>query len=199
MGARGPVGKNEGRQRRNAPMGSNLVPAGVPAGDDASAAPARVPLAMPEPKKHWFKSTREWWEAAWATPLARFWEASDLGELGRLADYVDEHERMMRAYREQRFVPKYAVTKEGIAVEVGFVINPSLAVAAKIETLIRPLEDRLGLSMMARARAGVKLAEAARSIDGLGAGVRNAAERDSEDEDAIDGEVVEDEGDPRLD
>jgi phage terminase small subunit len=83
--------------------------------------------------------------------------ATDLPALERLFTLRDERARALRGYRARRLV----VTDSGVA------LNPLLRVLKQLDAEIRQLEDRFGLSPIARLRLGVALGEAARSLEEL--------------------------------
>lgn len=122
-------------------MGTNLVAVqqqDVPAVDD-----------------RWLSSTKERWADLWACDIARVWVPSDHGALYRLFDYYDELERMQAAFRAARIITVKGEVK----------IAPTLDAISKLDAMIARLEDRFGLSMMSRVRAGVKYAGAQKTLE----------------------------------
>jgi len=104
------------------------------------------------------KATREDWSGFWASPLASLVIPADLPALRRLFTLYDERLRAYQGYRKGRLV----------AGSMGQpVLNPLFAAMKSADAEIRALEDRLGLSPIARLRLGVALGEAARSLDEL--------------------------------
>lgn len=45
------------------------------------------------PDRDWLVSTRSWWEALWASPMATTYQEADVSALVRLAEMVDERSR----------------------------------------------------------------------------------------------------------
>lgn len=92
------------------------------------------PPALPGKKPTWLKSTRAWWVAIWASPMATAWLPSDVPTLVRLARIIELDNR-------------------GEA-------NSALLAEA------RQLEDRFGLSPMARRRLQWEIAKASQEDEG---------------------------------
>jgi P27 family predicted phage terminase small subunit len=123
--------------------------------------------------------TRKSWNAFWASKLAqRVVATTDLPALRRLFSLYDERERALRAYRRERLV----VGSTGQPV-----INPMAKVMVALDTEIRALEDRFGLSPAARIRLGIALGEAKKTLEDMNRGL---------DEDGD--EKPETEEDPRI-
>lgn len=134
------------RQRRNKRWGPKLVRA-AEMGE------------VPEAPRGLLKVTRAAWNAYWSSPLADAVEiATDLPAIHRLFTLRDERERALRAYRKKRVVKG----SQGQPV-----VNPVWSSAQKMDSEIRQLEDRLGLTPKARAQLGITLGEAKRSLDDL--------------------------------
>lgn len=104
------------------------------------------------------KQTREWWEAVWSSQVAGSWEASDHPMVARLAKLHDDRERAWRSYRDTPLVDG----SQGQPV-----LNPLRSVVDRCDQEIRQLEDRLGLSPMARHKLGITYGEMHRSLDSL--------------------------------
>ena len=125
-----------------------------------------VPSATPD---EWLESTRADWECYWAGPLAQLTTADDVPAVRRLFDLRDQRDRATAAYVAEPFV-------------VGSTGQPTVSPAGKrasqLEPLITALEDRFGLSPMARLRLGVELGRAVRSLDALNEAVAVKARRD---------------------
>lgn len=106
-------------------------------------------------------SLRRAWSDFWASSLAQVVvPASDMQALTRLWRLYDERERAYRAGRAERLV-------EGSQGQPR--LNPLLRYVADLDAEIRQLEDRFGLTPLARLRLGVVLGEAHRSLDDLNA------------------------------
>lgn len=117
------------------------------------------------------KATRDAWTTFFESPVAGLVDRhSDLPALGRLFVFYDEAGRADRAFRKQPFI-------EGSQGQP--VVNPMGGRSLALEPHIRALEDRFGLSPLARLKLGVKFGEAARSLDELN---RSLNDHDSDDE-----------------
>jgi P27 family predicted phage terminase small subunit len=87
------------------------------------------------------------WAAFWRSPIAEVViPAMDLPAVYRLFTLYDERERAYRAWRKQRLV-------RGSKGQL--VLNPLAAQMNKMDTAIRQLEDRFGLTPKSRAQLGV--------------------------------------------
>ena len=144
----------------------------VPREEDAP----RVLVALPdrrrvvaEPRAEWLEQTRESWAAYWTSDAAELVIESDVPALRRLFDLLDERERTLSAFRSERV----SVGSKGQPV-----ISPLGKHLLSLDAAILALEDRFGLSMLARLRLGVKLGEAHRSLSELN---RRLADAETED------------------
>jgi P27 family predicted phage terminase small subunit len=100
--------------------------------------------------------TRQRWQAFWRSPLAGAVAVdSDLPALERLFSLYDERERAYRAYRRERLV----TGSQGQTV-----LHPLGRMMGVMDSEIRQLEDRFGLNPLARARLGITIGEAARTL-----------------------------------
>lgn len=143
---------------------------------------ARVPDVPAPPKpggKALLAVTVQAWEAFWSSPaLAGLVQPADLAALHRLFVLYDDRERMERAYRAQPFT----------AGSTGqMVVNPAAREIASMDPRISQLEDRFGLTPMARLKLGLTFGEAQRSLDAI-----------NREFDADDDEAEDEEEDPRL-
>jgi P27 family predicted phage terminase small subunit len=130
------------RQRRNKRDVGQLVPIES----------ARI---IPGPPPGLLALTKSAWEAFWTTPLAQLITDADLPALHRLFDLYDELDRIWRAAKKHRIV----TGSQGQEV-----LNPLYRQADSLRGEIRQLEDRFGLTPMARLKLGVKFGEAKRSL-----------------------------------
>ncbi|HSW41312.1 MAG TPA: P27 family phage terminase small subunit [Patescibacteria group bacterium] len=113
----------------------------------------------PPPPRAWLASTAAAWRAYWASPLARAAQIdTDTPAIERLFGLRDERERMSRVVRRSRVVLGSAGQPRA---------NPLYAQITAFDAEIRQLEDRLGLSPIARLRLGVTFGDAARSLADL--------------------------------
>jgi phage terminase small subunit len=137
------------------------------------ALPPRRRLAeVPEPLKGWLPLTIERWSDYWQSDVARMVEAqTDGAALMRLFTLYDERERAYRAYRRKRMVPG----SQGQPV-----VNPIWKHAAVMDSEIRQLEDRFGITPQARLRLGVQLGEAVRSLEDMNQALRDGDEPDQQ-------------------
>jgi P27 family predicted phage terminase small subunit len=142
VGERGPIGRGQGHR-------TERVVALRPQG------PAGGPLPAPS---GWLVATRRAWEAYWASDVARAAAEVDLAAVERYFAYLDEWRRCMRGLRRRRLV-------EGSQGQP--VMSPLAGQVARLETMLGRLESQLGLTPMARARLGITIGEAARSLEEL--------------------------------
>ena len=146
MGSRGPVPKAaERRQRRNRPAGQ-LVALG------------ERPAHLPAPRCL-LAATRQAWEGFWGSEVAAAVDASsDMPAIVRLFTLLDERERALRIYRRARLVSG----SQGQPV-----LSPAFKAIAVLDSEIRQLEDRFGLTPRARAALGLTIGQARITLDQL--------------------------------
>lgn len=126
-------------------------------------------IVIPEPPTGMLKQVLDSWAMFWRSPLARLVQIdSDLPSLYRLFTLYDERERCYRAVRKERLV---------MGSQGQMVLNPLYRQMSTNDTEIRNLEDRFGLTPMARLKLGVQMGDAARSLADI-----NAALEDDDDE-----------------
>jgi hypothetical protein len=134
-------------------------------------AAAGIVDGVPPPPAGVLKATREAWDSFFESPVAGLVDRqSDLPALARLFVFYDDAERSDRAFRKQPFI-------EGSQGQP--VVNPMGGRSLALQPHIRALEDRFGLSPLARLKLGVKFGEAARSLDELN---RSLLDHNAEDE-----------------
>lgn len=142
----GPPPKPPGRRQRSSTRALGVVEA------------PPVP-EIPAPPRGLLKVTREAWAAFWASPVAGAVDpVSDLAAVVRLFELRDERERCWRAVRSERLV----VGSRGQPA-----LNPLCRRVSTLDREITALEDRFGLSPLARLKLGVQFNEAARSLEEL--------------------------------
>ena len=135
--------------------------------------------ALPRSTKPLLKVTKDAWVSFWSTEsLAALVLPADRSSLDRLFRMYDMRERFDRLVSRQPF------TTGSTGQDV---VNPAAKEVASLDGRILPLEDRFGITPMARLKLGIAFGEAARSLDGL----NKEFDRDDADGD-------EDEEDPRL-
>ena len=134
-------------------------------------------LEVPQAPRGLLVQTVREWDAFWTSPLAlTVTPATDLPAITRLFALRDERERMARVVRLERVV----VGSRGQPRA-----NPLYAQIASFDAEIRQLEDRLGLTPLARLKLGVTFGDAARSLADLNAELAGDAEDSPEDADLL--------------
>lgn len=114
---------------------------------------------LPTGGKPLLKATKDAWSAFWSTPeIAALVKPADHPALGRLFRMYDMRERLERLVLKQPFV-KGSTGQD--------VINPAAKEIASLDGRITALEDRFGVTPMARLKLGLAFGEAARSLDRL--------------------------------
>lgn len=144
---------------------------------DIGAPPVRavgtVP-ALPQSEKPLLKATQEAWAAFWSTePLAALVMPADRPALDRLFRMYDLRERLERMVIRQPFM-------EGSTGQP--VVNPAAKEVASLDGRILQLEDRFGITPMARLKLGIAFGEASRSLDRLNEGFDDDDADDDRDE-----------------
>jgi P27 family predicted phage terminase small subunit len=120
---------------------------------------ATTGAVVPPAPRGLLKATREAWAAFWSSPVAAAVDrVSDLPAVERLFELRDERQRCWRAVRSERLV---VGSKGQVA------INPLARRVSTLDREITALEDRFGLSPLARLKLGVQFHEAARSLEEL--------------------------------
>jgi len=172
-------------------MPAHRKPEGTHQGHRSHAPVAMLPSAAkagpPEPPAGLLAATRAAWAGFWASPLAALVIEADHPALERLFELYDERARAWREYREHRVV-------EGSQGQP--VANPLFRVAMALDVEVRALEDRYGLTPAARLKLGIRLGEAARSLEDLARDLDDDASWDEDDTRRILGLAPE--SDPRL-
>jgi hypothetical protein len=117
--------------------------------------------SIPTPPRGLLVVTRDDWDAFWRSPLAATaLPDTDGPSIRRLFVLRDQAERISRAVRSKPVVPGSMGQSRA---------NPLYQTLTALLAEIRQLEDRFGLSPMARLRLGVQLGDAARSLADLNA------------------------------
>ncbi len=99
------------------------------------------------------------WEAFWRSPVAAAVDtSSDLPALHRLFGLYEERERAFRGMR-RRWIVAGSTGQPSL--------NPLAKYLAYLDDGIRALEDRFGLTPMARLKLGIAVGEARRSLEEL--------------------------------
>lgn len=153
---------------------------------------AREPAPPHDPE--WLPETIEQWHEYWASDISGLVnKASDLSGVRRLFHYRDEHERALRAFRETRLT--LGSMKQVKA-------SPMGALMQQLEKLIVPLEDRYGLSALARLKLGAEFGNTTKSLAemnaALAASVESEGGPDADDDEFLEADVVELPGLPKA-
>jgi P27 family predicted phage terminase small subunit len=137
-----------------------------------------VKRRAPAAPENILKATRDLWNEFWGSRLSAIVNpGTDLPALRRLFTLYDERERTYRAVKRERLVKG----SQGQPV-----LNPLYRNLGTLDSEIRQLEDRFGLSPISRLRLGITFGEAQRSLEEM-----NRALDADDDEDPT-------EEDPRL-
>jgi P27 family predicted phage terminase small subunit len=126
---------------------------------DAGVLPRALSGMVPSAADQWRAGTVERWHEFWCSPLAQQVEASDYGSLRRLWGLYDELDRLWDAVNETGRVVGGSQGQPRP--------NPLFKQIEAFQAEARQLEDRFGLSPLARLRLGITFADAAASLDGL--------------------------------
>jgi len=114
---------------------------------------------VPGPPRSLLAVTRKSWEAFWTSEVAAAVDASsDMPAIVRLFTLLDERERALRIYRRARLVSG----SQGQPV-----LSPAFKAIAVLDSEIRQLEDRFGLTPRARAALGISIGQARLTLDEL--------------------------------
>ena len=117
--------------------------------DDAAVSPW-TPMVAPKPDTEWSPMMAAEWSALWESQLASNYMPSDLPGLRRLFALRSQLERALdRAGDEPEVAGSMGQKK----------LSPWFDEAHKLESAIQKLEDRYGLTPMARLRLGITLVE----------------------------------------
>jgi hypothetical protein len=132
------------RRRRNAPTAGAAVLEG----------PQRRAPKLPG-SKELLASTRSWWRTVWASPMASRWTPADEPALVRLAHLKDLTDRELRGWTVRMQVGdlEHDENRPGLV----RVVLAGAMVSVQLLAEMRQLEDRLGLTPMARRRLGWEL------------------------------------------
>ena len=134
-------------------------------------------LATPEPPKGILKNNKDSWVAFWDSELGQspaIRRDTDLGVIERLWQLYDERDRAYQGYRRSRLV----TGSQG-----QLVLNPLGRMYLDLEGKIQALEDRIGLSPMARLKLGITFGQAHASLDDLNRRMNEDSDRDQDPRD----------------
>lgn len=151
----------DNRQRSNSP--------------DLGIVDAKVTLITP-PAPHpanrkLLKQTVDAWGEFWASELAHLVNRSDRPALARLFRMYDTRERLERIFDKSPFVP-------GSTGQI--TAHPAAKEIASLDGRILAIEDRFGITPMARLKLGVTFGAAARSLEDLNRGFNDDEEAGEE-------------------
>lgn len=107
-------------------------------------------VAVAAARLDWHPEVQEAWADLWSSPLAGLVKPTDVPALRRLFDYRDQLLGAQAAYSEE----PVAVGSMGQPV-----LSPYAAEIHRLEGVIARLEDRFGLTPLARLRLGVTFEE----------------------------------------
>jgi hypothetical protein len=113
---------------------------------------------LPSRRPVWLVATREAWAIAWEDPVSKLWTPADGPLLLRWADSFDRAARALRR----------ADRKPIVLGSVGQVVeHPSYGTAERALRVAERCEQQLGFGALNRARLGLTVAEAQKSLDDL--------------------------------
>jgi phage terminase small subunit len=110
---------------------------------------------VPKPPDGLLAITKAAWESFWCSPTSALVVDSDLPALHRLFGLYDELDRIWRAARKLRLTEGHTGQP---------VLHPLYKEADVLRAAIVVLEDRFGLTPMARLKLGVKFGQAKSSL-----------------------------------
>lgn len=175
--------RNKSISQRGGKVGGNKAgPSGHKTGGSVVPFMESDPLEVPDPPRKMLQLTRSVWELVWTSGIASALQPQDQVSLQRWIRYLDEWNRCEREMTKPRFDRLVAGSRGQL------VLNPLIPYMQQLEGLMTKLEDKLGLSPMARARLGLTAAEGQLLANQLNAAVR--------DQDAVEagtqaGEIIE--------
>lgn len=111
--------------------------------------------AVPDPPREWLKATREQWATFWVSPVAQLVLPVDTPSVERLFSMYDMRARAERVYR------KAPVVSGSMGQQV---LSPMAGEIHALDKTITTLEDRLGITPLARLKLGVKFGEAKQAL-----------------------------------
>ena len=175
-----PAAKRQRRNRRDVGSVEAKALRPVIAGEQPS---------MPEPPPKMLVATKADWAEFWAGELATLVKPADMPALRRLFILHDERRRYMNAAQKDGRIQLGSTGQ--------LAIHPLLKHISTIDSQITALEDRFGLTPMARLKLGVNFGQAAKTLADLNASVEADASEDHDDDydprlEIIDAEVIED-------
>lgn len=109
----------------------------------------------PDPPKQWLARSKEQWADFWVSPLAQLVLPVDVPAVERLFSAYDRLARAEAIYRKQPVVAGSMGQQ---------VLNPMAGEMHALAKEITTLEDRLGVTPLARLKLGVKFGEARQAL-----------------------------------
>jgi hypothetical protein len=145
--------------------------------------PPPVSRPVPLAEVDWLPETVTEWNEYWVSDVSGLVNSvGDVSALRRLFNYRDEHTRALRMYRENRTALGSHKQEK---------TSPAGMMMIRLEKVILLLEDRYGLSALARLRLGAQLGGATKSLTEMNAALANEVTEDDggNDEEPPDAEV----------
>jgi P27 family predicted phage terminase small subunit len=139
-------------------------------------------LPVPDPPTGILKASKQTWTTFWESDLGQspaIRRDTDLGVVERLWQLYDERDRAYRGYKRARLIK---------GSQGQMVLNPLGRMFLDLEGKIQSLEDRIGLSPMARLKLGITFGQAHQSLEDLN---RRMNEDSDRDEDPRDPRIIE--------
>lgn len=146
-------------------------------------------VTIPDPPLKMLAGTKADWAEFWAGELATLVKPADMPALRRLFILHDERRRYMNAAQKDGRIQLGSTGQ--------LVIHPLLKHISTIDSQITVLEDRFGLTPMARLKLGVNFGQAAKTLADLNASVEAEPSEGHETDydprlEILDAEVIED-------
>lgn len=120
---------------------------------------ALPPKNFPDAPPGLLVSTQKKWDAYFRSEVASMFTPSDLVSLSRLFELYDERQRCLNSARRKGRIVEGSTGQP--------VLNPLYKHMGELDREIRAMEDRFGLSPMARLKLGATFGEASKSLSDL--------------------------------
>lgn len=130
-----------------------------------NAAPAKKPVARrarraPEPPKGLTAAARAWWRRVWASPVSGQWTDADVPQVQRLARIISV--LSIEGTAQSKAAAQLRALEELLGIELDAVrglVDAGLGLDTRMLNEARQLEDRLGLSPLARHRMAWEISD----------------------------------------
>lgn len=162
MGSRGPLPKPAVKQQGRRPT------------EVVRLVPREEQIKVPEPPEGLLPTSQEAWAVYWASPVSSVAAEVDLPAISRLFRLRDQWERAMDMVRQ-------GVAVRGSTGQIR--VNPLAGYAAQVETSIIRLENELGLTPLSRARLGISIGEAHKTLEEMNRRFNDDFDANPRDED----------------